>query len=153
MGLVWDSVTEARIKSLHPLIRDKATRFIKEAEKEGIYLRITSGFRSFEEQDGLFNSGKDVTNAKGGSSYHNYGLAIDVVEMVGGKPVWDSPNWPKIGKIGKAAGFEWGGDWNLKNSKMKQDLPHFQITQGKTTKELLALHNAGKFTNGFLNIV
>ncbi|MGN7759905.1 M15 family metallopeptidase [Paenibacillus sp. 22594] len=43
---------------------------------------ITSDFRSSDEQDRLFRQGREdwgsiSTNAGGGQSYHNYGLAID----------------------------------------------------------------------------
>ena len=74
-----------------------------------------------------------MTNLRGGESYHNYGLAFDVVEYVDGEPDWNA-DWQSIGALGKAFGFEWGGDWRGKN----RDRPHFQNTGGKSIDELKA---------------
>jgi peptidoglycan L-alanyl-D-glutamate endopeptidase CwlK len=141
----WDIVSNRRIDTLHPIIRAKAKEFIIRAEKElGIKLRVTSALRTWEEQTRLYNkgrsdTGKKVTNAKAGESYHNYGLAFDVVEIKNGKAIWNNPNWKKIGALGKSLGFEWGGDW-----KKIVDKPHFQITYGKHHKELAQLYKAGQ---------
>lgn len=150
-----DLVTNQRIQSLHPAIREKAKAFIAEAARQGIKLRMIEGLRSFDRSNALFNQpfdGKDndgdgkidetdekVTNAKGGQSYHNYGLAFDVVEIKNGKGVWENPNWPKIGAIGKSFGFRWGGDF-----KSLVDRPHFEYSAGFSVSQLLAMHNAGK---------
>ncbi|WP_281991554.1 M15 family metallopeptidase [Aquimarina aggregata] len=97
----WDIITDRRINTLHPQIRAKVKEFIVRAEKElGIRLRVTSAFRSWKEQTRLYNKGrtspgKRVTNAKAGESYHNYGLAFDVVEICSGQPIWNNPNWKK----------------------------------------------------------
>jgi hypothetical protein len=40
--------------------------------------------------------------------------------MVNGQPVWENPNWPKIGEMGEKYGFQWGGRWK------KLDMPHFE---------------------------
>lgn len=100
--------------------------------------------RTFAEQDALYAQGrtapgKIVTNAKGGQSYHNYGLAIDVVEIKSGQAIWNT-NWSEISKIGIRNGFEWGG-----NFKGFIDKPHFQMTLGYSIPELLNLHPAGKW--------
>ena len=147
----WDRITDSRIKTLHPKLRQIATDFINRAEKElGIKLRITQATRTINEQNRLFaqgrtESGKIVTNAQGGLSYHNYGLAFDVVEIAGGKAIWSNPNWDKIGSLGKSMGLQWGGDF-----KSLVDKPHFQLTLGFTTRELLALYNQGRLDNGFV---
>ena len=151
MQAVWDTITEQRIGKLHPAIRDRVRQFINEAARLGIKLRITSGLRDFDEQSKLYAQGRTdpgqiVTNAKPGSSFHNYGLAIDVVEIKEGKGLWDNPNWPKIGAIGKSFGFAWGGDW--KNFK---DIPHFEYPPGTTASQLLAMVKAGNVdANGYL---
>ena len=71
-----------------------------------------------------------ITFAKGGESYHNYGLAIDVVEISGGKAVWNT-NWGDIAKIGISHGFSWGGNWTT-----RPDKPHFQMDFGLSIKQL-----------------
>lgn len=128
---------------MHPKLRFKARKFISNAKRKGYDLRITESLRTFDRQNNLYaqgrtTSGQIVTNATAGSSYHNYGLAIDVVDRNKGY----NTNWAEIGQIGKKAGFEWGGDWQ--NFK---DMPHFQLTLGKKTAELKQLYNSGKWKN------
>jgi len=151
----WDHYTNDRLKQLHPQIRASVIAFINELDnKHGIKVRITGDghFRSFEEQDAIYAKGrtapgKIVTWAKAGQSYHNYGLAIDIVEISGSKALWTNPNWELIGTVGEKHGFEWGGRW----TGNKTDRPHFQKTFGHSTSELLARHKAGLFNkNGYL---
>jgi len=160
----WDIVSDQRISTLHPLVIGKAKEFIIRAEKElGIKLRVVSALRSWAQQTALFNQpfdGKDndrdgkideadekVTNAKAGSSYHNFGLALDVVEIKNGKALWTNPNWSKIAALGKSIGFEWGGDW-----KSFKDKPHFQYTFGKTLAQLRDLYQSGHRTGDYVNL-
>ena len=89
--------------------------------------------------------GNIVTNARGGQSFHNYGLAIDVVEISGGQALWTNPNWNLIGEIGESHGFEWGGRWTA-----FVDRPHFQMTFGFTTAQLLQRRNQGMMSDGFV---
>lgn len=140
---LWDYRTEEAIETLHPKIKGKVRAFIKECEKLGINLRITSdgGYRSIDEQNALYEQGRStggsiVTNARGGKSYHNYGLAIDVVEIKDGQAIWNNPRQAEIVAVAKKLGFEWGGDWS------KPDKPHFQYTFGKSTSELLAIYES-----------
>ncbi len=146
---VWDLVSANRINTLHPAIRDKARAFLNKAEKAGIKLRITSAYRTYDEQDKLYAQGRTipntnvVTNAKAGYSNHNFGFAFDVVPMENGKANFNTPKWNKIGAIGKALGFEWGGDW-----KSIIDKPHFQMTFGNSLAQLRNLHDKNKTDNG-----
>lgn len=149
-----------RLNKLHPKIRKKALDAYNEAVKVtpiGVHPFITETMRSFERSDALYNQpwdGKDndgdgkideadekVTKAKGGSSYHNYGLAIDFVNQVNGKTPWKvDDNWMKVVNVFKKHGFKWGGDPDFGI----YDAPHFQMTLGYNWKQLLALKNAGK---------
>lgn len=61
--------------------------------KHGIKLRVAQATRTIAQQNALYAQGRTapgriVTNAKGGESYHNYGLAIDVIEIKNGKTNW-----------------------------------------------------------------
>jgi len=51
--------------------------------------------------------------------------------MIDGKIPWNVDQhralWEQLGEIGKAAGFEWGGDWGKTASKLGWDCPHFEI--------------------------
>ena len=122
-------------KKIHPSLRNRVRRMILAAGQEGIKLYVVQGFRSIEEQDKLYRSGKGVTKAPGGFSFHNYGLAVDIAfRDEKGKPVWNGPSkysWNQLGKIGKSLGLEWGGDW-----KSIKDHPHFQYSQGLTISTL-----------------
>ncbi|MGM0529680.1 MAG: RHS repeat-associated core domain-containing protein [Bacteroidota bacterium] len=144
-GGTWDPITNERISQLHPDVQGPAINFINQVGSDlGIKLRVTQGLRSFAEQDALYAKGRTapgsiVTNAKGGQSYHNYGLALDVVEIRNGKAIWNT-NWSGISRIGINNGFEWGG-----NFRSISDKPHFQMTFGYSISDLLNLYNTGQW--------
>lgn len=128
---------------LHESVAKRAVEFIAKCKREGIILLVTSTYRDPEKQNLLYAIGrrdvkdeKIVTQAKGGESYHNYRVALDVVPLVHGKPVWDHKNsvWLRIGQVGEACGLEWAGRWKGKFT----ELCHFQYTNGLTLKELKA---------------
>lgn len=133
----------ATIANLDPIIRPYAEKLLVRAAKDGIRLVVVSGYRSIAEQDKLYAQGRTdpgpkVTNAKGGSSWHNFALAFDVASIdESGNIFWpnDSSFWSKVGQLGKEVGLEWGGDW-----VDFQDRPHFQYRGGLT----LADARAGK---------
>ena len=113
-----------RIQSLQPTIQPLAQALIQRAAERGIEIEIVQGYRSPEQQDALLTSGKGVTNAPGLLSYHNYGLAFDVVPKDYKElPNWNPTglHWVTLGQIGEALGLEWGGRWS------NPDRPHFQI--------------------------
>ncbi len=131
----WDSHSNRRLAGMHPAVLPKAREFINRADHElGIKLRVppSGGFRSFAEQDRLKERGASMVG--GGYSYHNYGMAVDVVEIKDGQALWNNPNWNRIANLGKSLGFEWGGDW-----RSFVDKPHFQMTFGLKTSELLRM--------------
>lgn len=153
-----DKPTIDRIKLLHPKLRDEATLIyqeIKAALTGKAICRFSYTLRTFAEQDALFNARPQVTKAKGGQSYHNYGLAVDIVLLVDKdangtyeSALWDvksdfdgdnKSDWMEIVAIFKRHGWEWGGDWKF------YDAPHFQKTLGKSIVELLKMHNSKKF--------
>ena len=154
-----DQITLDRIKLLHPKLRDEVVNIydeICEALKGKALCRFSYTLRTFAEQDALFKQVPKVTQAKGGLSYHNYGLALDIVLLVNGKASWDmvtdfdndrKSDWQEIVTIFKQHGWEWGGDWRFK------DAPHFQKTFGYSVRQLLALHQQNKVDDhGFVKI-
>jgi peptidoglycan L-alanyl-D-glutamate endopeptidase CwlK len=169
-----DKPTEARIKLLHPSLRDEVTRLVEEANAKltsHSHMRIIQGLRTFEEQNALYaqgrtKSGPKVTNAKGGQSYHNYGLAIDFCLIIDNKEVsWNvdkdydgdgMADWMEVVKVFKAAGWTWGADWDNDGKTKAQgdkdeklvDAPHFQKTFGFDDKELLVKYNNKDFIQG-----
>ncbi|MFD0712642.1 M15 family metallopeptidase [Paenibacillus sp. GCM10027626] len=134
------------VQGLHPLVAEKKDELIDRAAKIGIRLAITDGFRSAADQDKLYNQGRRdggqiVTNAKGGQSFHNYGLAIDfALKKKDGEIIWDMEydgngngkfDWMEVVEIAKELGFEWGGDW-----ENFRDYPHLQMSFDLTIADL-----------------
>lgn len=118
--------------NIYPKLEEKINLLIQKMSSLGFKVKVVSGYRSIEEQDKLYKIGrygdkrKIVTNAMGGSSYHNYGLAVDLCFVKNEDLSWDeSNNWELLGKEGKSLGLEWGGDF-----KSFKDRPHFQISNG-----------------------
>lgn len=140
-----DEKSKGEPDGLHPEVKEKTEELVEKAEEEDISIRITSGFRSHEEQDALFAQGRTVpgqivTNARGGESYHNYGLAVDFAIEDGDDLVWDveydgndsgTSDWEEVGEIAKDLGFEWGGDWDD-----FVDYPHLQMDFDTSLEEL-----------------
>ena len=152
---VWDAVSERNIERLHPKVRDKAREFINKVEKElGIKLRATSTLRTYAEQNELYAQGRTkaggiVTNAKGGQSNHNFGTALDVVPIVNGQADWktSADTWSKIAKVGKAVGFDWGGDW-----KSIVDKPHFEMNFGNSLAQMRQKYESGQRDGDYIKL-
>jgi len=142
-----DTITLKRIEKLNIRVREEALEIYKDisdALTERAQVRFTHTLRTFSEQDALYAQGRSikgkiVTNARGGQSFHNFGLAIDICLIIDGKEAsWDTlgdydgdhvSDWQEIVRIFKMYGWEWGGDWKFK------DYPHFQKTLGFSIKE------------------
>ena len=132
------------ITMCHPELQEKAQKLIAECKKQGLVVKLGECFRSAAEQDTLYAQGRTapgsiVTYALGSSysSMHQWGVAFDVVRNDGKGAYYDSDGWfSKVGKIGKALGLEWGGDWTS-----PVDKPHFQLPQwGSTPAKLKQLY-------------
>lgn len=103
---------EQAIKLLHPSMQLKTRQLIARCRMVGIRLLIVSGYRSIEEQNKLFAQGRTtigeiVTNAKGGWSSHQYGVAVDVVPVFFGRPRWNNAKkFVQIGRIANAINMQ-----------------------------------------------
>ena len=157
---------------LYPKFRDTVNGFITTwngthaVEAVGIF----EGLRSFERQAELYAIGRTtdgapcihagvlrplgscaqhphgriVTNAPPGMSWHQYGLAADVV--FDSNPVkpdlqasWDGKYpWKALGIAGTTAGLEWAGSW-----RSMPEFPHFQKTYGLQLVEAHELYQQG----------
>ena len=125
-----DSRSEKVIATLLPEVRPIARALVQKAALNGIKIKIISGLRTYAEQDALYAQGRTapgsiVTNAKGGYSNHNFGIAFDVGVFEGNSYLGDSPKYKAVGVIGMDLGLEWGGNW-----KSLVDQPHFQLRPG-----------------------
>lgn len=147
-----DKVTLDRIKLIHPNLRGELEQIYKEiceALKGRAECRFTHTLRTFEEQNELYAQGRTkpgmvVTRAKGGQSWHNFGMAVDIVLLVDKKASWDiktdydkdgRSDWMEVVDVFKRYGWEWGGDWKF------FDAPHFQKTLGRSIVEMQQLWN------------
>lgn len=144
------SLSLRRLDRLHPAVRTRGAALLDLCSHAGLAVLVSQGMRTWEEQNALYAKGRTVpplgrkfvvTMAKGGQSYHNFGLAFDIVVLDAvGKADWDinHPGWRTAGALGKSVGLEWGGDW----TKLK-DFPHFQYTGGLSLRQCCDLYPAG----------
>jgi peptidoglycan LD-endopeptidase CwlK len=131
---------------LHPIVKERSNQLIQQSAAKGIVILITDDFRSAEDQDRLFEQGRTaegniVTHARGGESFHNFGLAIDfAIKTPSENVIWDmqydgnqngKSDWDEVVEMAKALGFEWGGDW-----AQFKDYPHLQMNFGLTLADL-----------------
>lgn len=158
-----DTISSERVLKLHPLIRIPLMDLLVACANKNVPIRIVQGLRTFKEQDALYaqgrtTPGKIVTNAKGGDSWHNYGLSIDFCLLRQGTQIsWNrnedldhdgQKDWHEVVELFISKGFEWGGNWTS-----FPDYPHFQKTFGLTIKRARELYNAKKMdSNGYLII-
>ncbi|MEK6459533.1 M15 family metallopeptidase [Heyndrickxia faecalis] len=115
---------------MNKTVADKVRKVITNLQKQGIYICVAQGYRSKAEQDALYaqgrtKPGKVVTNARGGRSNHNYGIAVDLCLYThdGKDVIWSTTgDFKKVVAAMKKEGFKWGGDW-----KSFKDYPHFEL--------------------------
>jgi peptidoglycan LD-endopeptidase CwlK len=88
----FDPRTETAIGTLIPAAQEKAREFMAKAASQSFSCKLISGTRTYAEQDALFAIGRTVqlnrrkvTNAQGGQSNHNFGIAWDVGIFVNGR--------------------------------------------------------------------
>jgi len=157
MEQTWDKYTNVRVQFLHPLIIKKVVKAINRCESElGVYVRVTSDghYRDDAVSDEYYTYSRTQaelekvglghlvakpskpwkTDAKGGESYHNYGLAIDTCLIADGgkKAVFSIP--VEVANIFIEEGFE--------QPLPKNDSGHFQMTFGLKIKDLKEIRKA-----------
>ena len=65
-----------------------------------------------------------MTNAKGGQSNHNFGIAWDIGIFNAGKYLTTAKPYKEVAPM-RPATVEWGGDWPT-----FPDFPHYQLAVG-----------------------
>ena len=129
----FDERSERNIATLLPKAQVIARRWLKaatvRARELGVEVRIIDGNRTYAEQDKLFAQRPKVTNARGGQSWHNFGLAFDFGVFRGKDYLGDSPHYKTLGKLATAIpNTTWGGTW----TKLV-DEPHIQLNLFSST--------------------
>lgn len=145
----FDARSERCIHTLHPKAQELARRALKAIKDANINARIISGTRTYAEQNALFAKGRfgskedRVTNARGGQSNHNFGIAWDIgIFTDDGKYLGESPLYKKAAAAVIAAALpklEWGGNW-----KSFPDQPHYQHATGLNISDVRAKFESGK---------
>lgn len=112
---------------LHPLLRDKIRRIEEDLAAVDLPFRLFETYRSPERQAELFAKGrtapgKIVTRAKPWNSFHQYGLAVDIVLHVNGEWSWSNEGafataWNELHSIGRKHGLV----------PLSWEKPHLQI--------------------------
>lgn len=132
------AINNDRISRLQAGFQPLVRKLIQMAQQEGIILVVSQGLRTTEEQNALYSKGRGtdepkVTNAKGGNSWHNYGLAVDFAVYDASKQKIGIPPppvraieeiWGRVGALGEGIGLNWGKRFN------KDDLVHFDWHPG-----------------------
>jgi peptidoglycan L-alanyl-D-glutamate endopeptidase CwlK len=125
-----------------PQLAAKARTLIESCRNARVTIRISEALRSWGEQDRLYAQGRTVpgairTNARGGESFHNFGLAFDIVLLDAGRITWNArhPGWRIAGEIGTGLELMWGGSW-----KSIKDMPHFEMRGQLTLLDCRALY-------------
>lgn len=127
-----DGVSNLRLSQVNP---ELATRIQRLSEISVIPFRVVQGLRSSQAQAALYAQGRTtpgaiVTNAPPGFSWHEYGLAVDIVPLVDGEPDWTLegenhvilPRWIGLRDAGESLGLVSGSRWH------SPDWPHLQLT-------------------------
>jgi peptidoglycan L-alanyl-D-glutamate endopeptidase CwlK len=122
-----------KLEDLRPEFREKVEAWLADCHSVNLDVLITCTLRTGSEQDSLFASGRSTpgpikTNARAGQSAHNYGLAIDFVVMLQGKPEWSGkdPAWAHAISMAESNGME-----SLAKSAFPE-LAHLQMPGWKT---------------------
>lgn len=128
-----DSISETRLKLICPALADKVRQMAVMLADEFSF-RVAQGLRSWDEQAKLYAQGrtmpgKIVTNAAAGTSWHNFGMAVDVVPddpaIDGFQADWniEHPSWKRLVAVGESLGLFSGSQF-----RTFKDWPHFQLT-------------------------
>lgn len=135
-----DNISEARLGDVHPSLAEKIRDMAGLLAPDGIVFRVTQALRTWDQQHDLWQQGRDergavvypaliLTKAPAGYSWHNFGLAVDVVpddaSLAGFQADWDTshPAWVRLIAVGKSLGLVEGAEW-----RTFPDWPHLQMT-------------------------
>lgn len=128
----FDPRSERHLLGLTLATQEQARMFLRRVHGHGFDVRIISGTRTYAEQNALFrrgrfgNPGPIVTNARGGRSRHNFGMAWDVgVFTAEGGYSLRVADYAEVARLGLDDAIEWGGHWTR-----FPDPPHYELASG-----------------------
>jgi peptidoglycan L-alanyl-D-glutamate endopeptidase CwlK len=141
-----DDRSEKNIRTLKPEVQPLARKLIETAVAQDIHVKVIGGSRTYEQQNELYAQGRSkpgqiVTKARGGQSWHNFGMAFDIgIFSADGKKYYgEHKDYARCGQIGESLGLEWGGRWEF------VDEPHFQYNpKGHSLAAVRKKHESGE---------
>ena len=145
----FDPRSEAQLRTLLPATQRAARAFLTRARDGlgGFEVKILSGTRTYAEQNALYEKGRSrpgprVTNARGGQSNHNFGIAFDIGifqngRFLEGNNAAEERVYKQLAQVA-GEGLEWGGNW-----RSFPDQPHYQLALGQTVSQLREKLEAG----------
>ena len=147
----FDPRSERNILTLSLKAQRAARLFLGRVLDGGLIARIISGTRTYAEQNALYrqgrykNTGRIVTNARGGFSNHNFGIAWDIgIFTAEGGYLPDGAEYDRAAELGLFPDIEWGGNWNS-----FVDKPHYQLRLELSIAELRAKFESGESVTAF----
>ena len=108
---------------------DKIPEFQRIAGEMGLTFVISDGSRSVAESNAA-RARKGNSVAKGGSSPHNYGVAIDIALYKDGKQVSGTQFNEFARRVKAETGVTWGGDWG--SFGRKYETQHFELANWRS---------------------
>ena len=151
------------LQEIHPIFQKKIVELIDNRPNKEMELKALYALVSYEKQEQLWLIGRNdqgeplydsltckpltVTSAKGGQSWHNFGLAIDLAYFRNNEIINCDENkaaYDDLGKVAKKLGITWGGTFTP-----YYDATHFQWTAHFTEIQKLDL----LMKKGGLNLV
>lgn len=134
---------------LYPAFARRVQKGIQAAKAAGIPIELFETYRTpFRQQElyeqGRTTKGRIVTNAQAGYSWHNYGLAIDVVMRVDGKFDWSHELYfHDAAQYFEAQGLHWAGHsgFELVHYQLPIDLDIHEVKQFTQIHGILGLFN------------
>lgn len=123
----FDARSESYLATLVPKAQRAARLWLRlalpRARAEGCEVKIICGTRTYAEQDALARQRPRVTRARGGQSFHNFGIAWDFGVFRGKVYEGNHALYRLLGGLyAQVPGTEWGGNW-----KSFVDEPHLQL--------------------------
>ena len=130
---------ETSLDLLHPKIRQKVKELIADLAANSVPMKVFESYRTPERQAHLYAQGRTrdlhkgkVTNADGWKSYHQYGVAVDMVIDHPSYGMWDTSDsiargwWDKYHELAEKHGLE----------PLSFEKPHVQLKDVRTSQLL-----------------
>ncbi len=118
---------DQELSHLHPTFREKARALLQALAAESLPFRLFEAYRSPQRQQYLYGQGRSrpgniVTRARPWTSYHQYGLAADLVLFEDDRWSWDDAGererwWRRLHELGRSVGLE----------PLSWETPHLQL--------------------------